>query len=50
MGDTESGQVSLNENEYDFSVDYSSLDKSDITIIHMYLMTKNRNMMNDFKR
>ena len=26
---------------YDFSVDYNSIDKSDILNIHKYLMTKN---------
>ena len=34
-------EVSLNENVYDFSVDYNSIDKSDILNIHRYLMTKN---------
>ena len=38
---TESGEVSLNGNVYDFLVDYSSIDKSDILNIHKYLMTKN---------
>ena len=38
---TESREVSLNENVYDFSVDYNSIDKSDILIIHKHLMTKN---------
>ena len=37
---TESGEVSLNGNVYDFSVDYSSIDKSDILNIHKHLMTK----------
>ena len=37
----ESREVSLNENVYDFSVDYNSIDKSDILNIHKYLMTKN---------
>ena len=36
---TESREVSLN--VYDFSVDYNSIDKSDILTIHKYLMTKN---------
>ena len=27
---------------YDFSVDYNSIDKSDILCIHKYLMTKNK--------
>ena len=31
----------LNENVYDFSVDYNSIDKSDILSIHKYLMIKN---------
>ena len=34
-------KVSLNENVYDFSVDYNSIDKCDILNIHKYLMTKN---------
>ena len=34
-------KVSFNENVYDFSVDYNSIDKSDILNIHKYLMTKN---------
>ena len=38
---TESREVSLNENVYDFSVDYISIDKSDILNIHKYLMIKN---------
>ena len=38
---TESREVSLNGNVYDFSVDYNSIDKSDILNIHMYLLTKN---------
>ena len=37
----ESREVSLNGNEYDFSVDYNSVDKSDILNIHKYLMKKN---------
>ena len=37
----ESREVSLNGNLYDFSVDYNSIDKSDILNIHKYLMTKN---------
>ena len=32
---------SLNGNVYDFSVDYNSIDKSDILNIHKYLMTMN---------
>ena len=31
----------LNGNVYDFSVDYNSIDKSDILNIHKYSMTKN---------
>ena len=38
---TESREVLLNGNMYDFSVDYNSIDKSDILNIHKYLMTKN---------
>ena len=38
---TESTELSLNEIVYDFSVDYNSIDKSDIVNIHKYLMTKN---------
>ena len=38
---TESREVSLYGNVYDFSVDYNSVDKSDILNIHKYLMTKN---------
>ena len=34
-------KVSFNEKVYDFSVDYYSIDKSDILNIHKYLMTKN---------
>ena len=37
----ESREVSLNENVYNFSVDYNSIDKSDILNIQKYLMTKN---------
>ena len=33
--------VSLNGNIYDFSVDYNSIDKSDILNIHKYLLNKN---------
>ena len=32
---------SLNGNVYAFSVDYNSIDKSDILNIYKYLMTKN---------
>ena len=38
---TGSREVSLNGNLYDFSVDYNSIDISDITNIHKYLITKN---------
>ena len=38
---TESREVSLNGNIYNFSVDYNSIDKSDILNIRKYLMTKN---------
>ena len=38
---TESREVSLNGNMHDFSVDYNSMDKSDILNIHRYLPTKN---------
>ena len=38
---TESRDVSLNGNVYDFSVEYNSIKKSDILNIHKYLMTKN---------
>ena len=37
----EAREVSLNRNVYEFSVDYNSIDKSDISNIHIYLMTKN---------
>ena len=38
---TESKEIALNRNVYDFSVGYNSTDKSDILNIHKYLMTKN---------
>ena len=38
---TESREVSLNGNAYDFSVDYNSIEKSDTLNIHKYLMIKN---------
>ena len=38
---TESREVSLNGNVYDFTVDYNSIDKSDILNIHKYLIAKN---------
>ena len=34
-------KLSLNEDVYNFSVDYKSIDKSDILNIYKYLMTKN---------
>ena len=34
-------KLSLNEDVYNFSVDYKSIDKSDILKIYKYLMTKN---------
>ena len=44
---TESREVSLNGYAYDFSVDYNSVEKSDMLNIYMYLMTKN-NMKNSY--
>ena len=38
---TESREVSLNRNVYDFSVSYNSIDKSKILKIHKYLMAMN---------
>ena len=38
---TESREVSLNRNVYEFSVDYNSIDKSGTLNIHKYLMSKN---------
>ena len=38
---SESREVSLNGNVYDFLVDSNSIDKSEILNIHKYLMTKN---------
>ena len=37
---TEFREVSLNENVHDFSVDYNSINKSDILLIHKYLMQR----------
>ena len=37
----ESREVSLNGNVYDFSIDYNSIDKSNILNIHKNLITKN---------
>ena len=39
FGNTESREVSLNENVDDFSVEYSSIDKYDILNFPKYLMT-----------
>ena len=36
-----SREVSLNRNVYDFSVDYNSIDNTDILNIHKFLMNKN---------
>ena len=41
FSNTESKEVSLNGNAYNFSVDYSSIDKCDMINIRKYLMTKN---------
>ena len=41
----ESKEVSLNGSMYDFSVDYHSIDKSDILNIHKYL-TRKHNLNN----
>ena len=41
MDAAESKELSLNGNACDFSVDYNSIDKSDILNIHKYLMIKN---------
>ena len=38
---TQSREIYLNRNVYDFSADYNSIDKSDILNIHKYLMSKN---------
>ena len=38
----ESREVFLNENMYDVSVDYDSIDKSEILSIHKYLTIKNK--------
>ena len=37
---TESREASLNGNMYDFSVDYNSIDKYDVSNIHKCLMTQ----------
>ena len=41
FSNTESREVPLNGNVYNFSLDYSTIDKSDILNIHKYLFTKN---------
>ena len=41
FGTTESREVSLKGNVYDFSIDYNAVDKSDILNIHKYLFVKN---------
>ena len=41
FSDTESREVSLNRNVYNFSVDYNSIDRFDMLNIHKYLMAKN---------
>ena len=38
---SEPREVSLNGNVFDFSVDYNSIDKSDILNIHKYFINKN---------
>ena len=38
---TESREISLNGNVYDFSVNYSSIDKYDLLNIHKHFMSKN---------
>ena len=40
FSDIESREVSLNGNVYDFSVNYSSFDKSDLLNIHKQLTAK----------
>ena len=37
----EEEELSLEENLYDFSVDYEAIDKSDILNIHKHLINKN---------
>ena len=39
---TESSEVSLNGNMYDFSVDYNAIDISDILNIHRYWLTNKK--------
>ena len=38
---TKSREISLNRNVYNFSLDYNSINKSDMLNIHIYLMIKN---------
>ena len=38
---TDSRELSLNGNEFEFWIGYNSIDKSDILNIHKYLMTEN---------
>ena len=41
FGYLDSDELSLKQNVFDFSVDYNSIDKSDMLNIHKSLMTKN---------
>ena len=41
FSNTESREVSINENVYDFSVDYNTIDKSHVLNILKYFMAKN---------
>ena len=41
FSNTESREISLNGNVYHFSVDYNSIDKSDILNINKYIIAKN---------
>ena len=41
FGATESRELYLTENVYDFSLNYNAIDKSDILNIHNYLMVEN---------
>ena len=41
LGATESKEISLGGNFFDFSVDYNAIGKSDISNIRKYLMVKN---------
>ena len=40
FSNSESREVSLNGNVYDFLIDYISIDKSDMLNIHKYLINK----------